>query len=228
MIRLFVPDTLSPALPVTLSPDAVHYLFHVMRLQPGDLFSAFNGRDGEWTVRLKSLNKKEGVFLPESQTRTQQNPPRLILCPALIKKDPMDFVLQKATEIGVSAIYPLITERTVVSRLNMDRARAILIEAAEQSERLTVPELFEPASPATVLKSLPMDVTPVCLAERQTTDFRPTPQNPHALFIGPEGGWTQTELNLFQKEGVSFWHLGDTILRAETAAVAALACCRFR
>ena len=228
MIRLFVPDSLCSHSPVTLSPDAVHYLFHVMRLQPGDLFSAFNGRDGEWTVRLKSLNKKEGVFLPESQTKKQQNPPRLVLCPALIKKDPMDFILQKATEIGVTAIYPLITERTVVSRLNMDRARAILSEAAEQSERLTVPEVFEPASPDAVLKSLPTDVIPVCLAERQTTDFQPTGIKPYALFIGPEGGWTPTESDLFQKAGVSFWHLGDTILRAETAAIAALACCRFR
>ena len=226
MIRLFVPDFRSDS-PVTLTPDAVHYLFHVMRLQAGDSFAVFNGRDGEWCVRLTTLNKKEGIFMAEKQLRPQRTPAPLILCPALIKKDPMDFVLQKATEIGVTAIYPLITERTVVSRLNMDRARSTLIEAAEQSERLTVPELFEPQTPADVLRALPPDIQPICLAERQTADFRPIAGNPYALFIGPEGGWTPTELDLFRLKQVPFWHLEDTILRAETAAIAALACCRF-
>lgn len=228
MIRLFVPDDLTRNRPVSLSSDAVHYLFHVMRLQPGDLFAAFNGRDGEWQVRLRALNKKEGIFLPEKQTKIQQDLPKLILCPALIKKDPMDFVFQKATEIGVTAIYPLISERTVVSRLNRDRARSVLIEAAEQSERLSIPELFDPDSISAVLKSLPTDVQPVCLAERQTADFHPDSDQNYALFIGPEGGWTPAELDLFRRENVLFWHLGETILRAETAAVAALACCRFR
>ena len=226
MIRLFVPDFRTDS-PVTLSPDAVHYLFHVMRLQAGDSFAVFNGRDGEWCVRLITLNKKEGVFIADKQLRSQSTPAPLILCPALIKKDPMDFMLQKATEIGVTAVYPLTTERTVVSRLNTDRARSVLIEAAEQSERLTVPELCEPQTPADVLRALPPDIQPICLAERQTVDFRPTPDKPYALFIGPEGGWTPAELDLFRREQVPFWHLGNTILRAETAAIAALACCRF-
>lgn len=226
MIRLFVPDFRSDS-PVALSPDAVHYLFHVMRLQAGDSFIAFNGQDGEWCVRLITLNKKEGVFMADKQIRPQNTLTPLILCPALIKKDPMDFMFQKATEIGVTAVYPLITERTVVSRLNTDRARSILIEAAEQSERLTVPELFEPQTPADVLRTLPPDIQPICLAERQTADFRPIAGKPYALFIGPEGGWTPAELDLFRRAKVPFWHLGSTILRAETAAIAALACCRF-
>ena len=226
MIRLFTTYFLTANTSVSLTENQHHYLLHVMRLQAGDPVLLFNGTDGEWQANITVLSKKEGLLSVQHQTRPQSTPRSLILCPALIKKEPMDWVFQKATELGVTAIYPLITERTVVSRLNLDRARLIVTEAAEQSERLSVPVLFDPMRPADLFRHLPGDVQPICLTERGETTFQSSLKSP-AILIGPEGGWSPAELELFHRSEVAFWHLGDTILRAETAALAALACCQF-
>ena len=227
MIRLFCPGDFQAGFTLPLTDRTAHYLFHVMRRQIGDDVLVFNGRNGEWQARLATQTKKGGTLILETQTRKQEAPAPLILCPALIKKEPLDFVLQKATELGVTAIYPLLTDRTVVSHLNLERAQAILIEAAEQSERLTVPTLFQPQPLTKVLADLPKTVTPICLAERSDSVLKPKTDQTPALFIGPEGGWTPAELEQFQRANTQFWHLGNTILRAETAALAALACYQF-
>jgi len=227
MIRLFLDSDLRSSNSVALSPEQVHYLFHVMRRQVGDSLLVFNGRDGEWQAMISCLDKKKGNLTLTRQSRAQSPARSLILCPALIKKEPFDFVLQKATELGVSDIYPLITERTVVNRLNIERANTILTEASEQSERLTVPTLHAPAPLTEVLSHLPKGTVPVCLAERGQTTYPLTPDKTYVFFVGPEGGWTPAELDLFQQKGALFWHLGDTILRAETASLAALACYQF-
>ena len=227
MIRLFVPSDLSASAHISLSADQVHYLLHVMRRQVGDSLILFNGRDGEWLGSIISLDKKGGVLEIKEQQRPQPPARSLILCPALIKKEPFDFVLQKATELGVSDIFPLITDRTVVHHLNTNRAGAILTEAAEQSERLTVPTLHNPAQLTDILSHLPKGTVPVCLSERGQTSAPLKANSSYAFFIGPEGGWTPTELSLFEQNNAVFWHLGDTILRAETASLAALACYQF-
>ena len=227
MIRLFVLDSLSPDGRILLSDAQHHYLLHVMRCRPGDTLALFNGRDGEWLATLDNLSKKEAIARLTRQTRPQPTPHRLILCPALIKKDPFDFVLQKATELNVSDIYPVRSRRTVVARFNADHAHTLLTEAAEQCERLTVPTLHPLQDLSDTLSALPAGTIPVCLGERTTTTVFPAEPHSYAFFIGPEGGWSPDELDLFTRAGAVFWHLGNTILRAETAAIAALSGAQF-
>ena len=227
MIRLFVPDDLTPGTFVFLSESHIHYLRNVMRRQIGDEVVLFNGRNGEWQSTLKTLNKKAGICLPHTQLRHQEPLKKRILCPALIKKENMDLVLQKATELGVSDIFPVISERTVVSRFNSDRAQSLVVEASEQSERLTVPTIHQPQKIGDVLNQLPSDVISVCLSERGMTTTPLSAGKNYAFFVGPEGGWTPKEIDLFTQRNVSFWHMGTTILRAETASIAALSCACF-
>ena len=209
---------------VVLSDDQIHYLLHVMRQKEEDELALFNGKDGEWIGIIATLNKKQGLVRVEKQIRSQTVEPEIILCPAIIKKENMDLVFQKATELGVTAIFPLLTERTVVSKLNQARAQSIVREAAEQCERLSVPVVHEPVKLMELWDVLPKSAQVICLAERGKTtgdikgDFVP------ALCVGPEGGWTEKELALFERKGARFWHFGHTILRAETASVVAMVC----
>ena len=229
MIRLFITVPLAAAQSVPLSEAHTHYLLHVMRQRPGNQILVFNGQDGEWLCDIVELSKKKGLLQVKQQTQKQTALPPLTLCPALIKKENMDFVFQKATELGVTCIRPVLTQRTVVSRLNSERARLQTLEAAEQCERLSVPELFEPTPLRRLLCDLPADTVLVCLSERGKTTA-PVPTNrPVAFLVGPEGGFTPEELDeIAQRPQTVFCHLGDTILRAETASVAILSCYRFR
>ena len=224
MIRLFVNAPLGLKKTVELAENQVHYLLHVMRQKEGDKLILFNGADGEWQGVIEVLNKKRGSVQTEKQLRPQGTESRIILCPALIKKENMDLVLQKATELGVSEIFPLITERTVVAKLNLARAQSIVTEAAEQCERLTVPVVHEPVKVAELWSVLPAETQVVCLAERGKSSGERKENIVPALCIGPEGGWTDKELALFERKGAYFWHFGHTILRAETASIVALAC----
>jgi 16S rRNA (uracil1498-N3)-methyltransferase len=227
MIRLFVSDDLKNNTDIYLSDTTLHYLKNVMRRAEGDEILLFNGKDGEWLSQIKTLTKKQGILTPIRQTRPQTSEKRLILCPALIKKENFDWVLQKATELGATDIYPLITERTIVSKLNLERATSIVREASEQCERLCIPTLYSPLKLTDLFKNLPPNTQPVCLSERGQTTAPLTTQKIYAFCIGPEGGWTPNELAFFEKSNTIFWHLGSTILRAETASVSALACAQF-
>ena len=226
MIRLFTPHTLELNSSIQMTQNQVHYLFHVMRKKCGEDILLFNGQDGEWLATIDTLNKKIGTFKPISQTRPQQNTQGAILAAALIKKDCFDFVLQKATELGVKEIIPLITTRTVVKQLNMERAQTILVEASEQCERLDVPMLHSPTPLNTFLKTIPQKF--VYLSERGTTSA-PISNNEDICFvIGPEGGWHPDEIKLFEScPNASSLNLGYLILRAETAAISVLAAHRF-
>jgi len=224
MIRLFVNAALQDKKIVELDDTQVHYLLHVMRQKEGDRVLLFNGKDGEWIGAINVLNKKEGLVQPEEQTRVQQTEPPLILCPALIKKENMDWVFQKATELGASEIFPLITERTVVSKLNLERAQSIVTEAAEQCERLSIPVVHAPIKLVDLWAQLPPEAQVVCLAERSDNHGQMNNTRVPALCVGPEGGWTAKELTLFEEREAVFWHFGHTILRAETASVVALTC----
>lgn len=227
MIRIFVLNELKTGSEIQLSETAHHYLRNVMRRSEGDEVLLFNGKDGEWLSKIKTLSKKDGALILSHQTRPQTKENKLILCPALIKKENMDWVFQKATELGVTDIYPLITERTIVPKLNQTRAQSIVQESAEQCERLSVPIIHNPLKLKELFKILPPDIQSVCLSERGTTTAAFSKQNTYAFCIGPEGGWTENELNFFQENNAAFWHLGSTILRAETASVSALACAQF-
>src|SRR5262245_768187 len=140
-VRLYVEADLAAGAEVPLDPAQAHYLRNVMRRAPGDAVRVFNGRDGEWQAKVAALGKGKGSAIAESQTRPQDSEADLLLLAAPINLTAIDFVAAKATELGVSAIQPVFTRRTAVTRVNDARLRANMIEAAEQCERLSVPEV---------------------------------------------------------------------------------------
>lgn len=228
MIRLYVTDDLNTGRRIYADEKQHHYLSHVMRVRVQDELLLFNGRDGEWLAKITEITKKQTVFTPERQTRAFQATTGAVLAQALIKKEAFDFVLQKATELGVQKIIPIISARSVVPQLNMERARHILIEAAEQCERLDVPVLMPPVRLPAFLSDLPATQTLVYLNERGSTTGALNKQMNPCFIVGPEGGWTPEEISLFSAHpfAVSV-NLGRLILRAETAAVSVLAAHRF-
>lgn len=229
MIRLFTPAPLQAENPIEASEKQMHYLCHVMRLTHKDIILLFNGKDGTWTAEINVIGKKRCTFIPLRQIEPQQTRATCILCPALIKKENMDLVLQKATELGATAIYPLITERTVVRTLNTERARHIIYEACEQCERNDIPHLYEPQTLPTFLNTLPTEISLIHLAERATAGTTLSPTLKPAFLIGPEGGFTETEnKRIANRSDTYIVHLGSTILRAETASLAILSAWQFR
>jgi 16S rRNA (uracil1498-N3)-methyltransferase len=228
-VRLHVEAALEKG--ARLGPDAgqAHHLLHVMRAKAGDRVSLFNGRDGEWLARVDHVTKRSCELVCERQTRMQIETPDIWLCFAPIKKTPADYVVQKATELGVRALQPVITRRTVVSRINLERMRANAIEAAEQSDRLTVPEIREPEPLDKLLANWPAerrmlfcdeagDAPPIAEALRKTSN------ETWAVFTGPEGGFDSAERDAVRSRAFAIAvSLGPRILRADTAALAALA-----
>jgi len=142
-VRLYVEAPLAQGAMIEASEGQAHYLLHVMRARAGDRVSLFNGRDGEWLAQLTEISKRSCAFTLEHQLRPQDTSPDIWFCFAPIKKTPADYLTQKATELGVSVLQPVMTRRTIISRVNVDRMRANAIEAAEQSDRLTVPDVRE-------------------------------------------------------------------------------------
>jgi 16S rRNA (uracil1498-N3)-methyltransferase len=209
---------------VPLTESQAHYLGNVMRLQPGAEVLAFNGADGEWRARVARVARKSATLEAIGQTRTQEAEPDCWLCFALLKRNKTDFAVEKATELGVSVIQPVITDRTQADHVNLDRLRAIAIEAAEQCARLAVPEIRAPVKLAALLAAWPVGRALYLADERRTAKFlRPSPA-PAALLIGPEGGFTGAEIAAIGcNPHVTRVSLGRRILRAETAAIAGLA-----
>ncbi len=142
-VRLYVEAALRDGACVAPDDGQTHYLLHVMRAKAGDRVSLFNGRDGEWLARIDGVTKRGCVLVCEKQIARQREVPDIWLCFAPIKKTPADYVVQKATELGVRVLQPIFTKRTIVSRVNEERMRANAVEAAEQSGRLSVPEIRE-------------------------------------------------------------------------------------
>lgn len=227
MIRLFVNSDLAENVSVCATSKQVHYLYHVMRQRVGDTVLLFNGRDGEWQASIKELSKKNGVFVPFVQTREQVEENGAILAVSLIKKDCFDLVLQKATELGVKKIIPLITARTVVHQLGMERAELIVTEASEQCERLTLPIVEKPMQLKSFLNTYVHECSLVYLSERGQTNLSKLSSDALCFMIGPEGGWAPEEIKLFEACQIPALNLGRLILRAETAAIGILAAHRF-
>lgn len=224
MIRLFVRTSLQKDALVSLDEKTQHYLLHVMRCRDKDEILCFNGLDGEWLCRLNFPNKKHLSLVVVRQLQKQRNPNFCALCPALIKKDNMDLVLQKTTELGITDIYPLITEHTVHAHFNAAHAEAVVKEAAEQCERLTLPIIHKPDRLENILKQLPKGCVPCCLAERNEGSDPLPNKGSVAFFVGPEGGWSQKELQFFEHQKFTHLHFDVGILRAETASIAILSC----
>lgn len=228
--RLYTKWPLSVGSFVPLTPEQVHYLRNVLRLSVGVELALFNGSGGEWLGRIAELGKDKGQVEAISQRRPQQNVPDIWLLFAPIKRQGVDLIAEKATELGAAVIWPVITKHTDVSRVNTERMQLNAIEAAEQCERLDVPELREPTDLATVLANWPKDRLLIVCAEsgssRQSLPdvLKSVPVGPMALLVGPEGGFAGSEFELLARQPfVRFAHLGTRILRAETAVFAGLA-----
>ncbi len=228
LVRLYITEPLRVDSTLTLTRAQSHYLINVMRIRNGDELLMFNGVDGEWKVTITDANKKHTVVSVDNQTLPQIDEPDVWLLFAPIKKDRTDFIIEKATELGVSKIMPVITERTQNSRVNIERLQATAVEATEQSRRLSVPD-FEDVQPLLlVLENWPSSRRFIYLDE--TGNGQPLAQvlqgktDSLAFVIGPEGGFSPSELDAMGKLTFSVGaDLGPRILRAETAVVAALA-----
>jgi 16S rRNA (uracil1498-N3)-methyltransferase len=222
--RLYVPAALTAGATIEATQAQGHYLGTVLRCAANDPVHLFNGRDGEWQARIAGLRRDRVTLSVESRRRPQEPEPDLWLVFALLKRDATDLVVQKATELGVSALLPVITERTNTPRINETRLTAIATEAAEQCERLTVPVLHAPSRLPDLLANWPPSRILYAAIER-TGAARPGPAaHPAALLVGPEGGFTPAELDaMLRHPFVTPVGLGPRILRAETACVAGLA-----
>lgn len=217
--RLFVDQALSEGASITVDGN---YLSAVLRLGPGDKVKLFDDRTGEWLAEITEAGKKRVTLAVRERLREREAVPDLWLLFAPIKRGRIDWLVEKATELGVGRLVPVITRRTIVDRLNLDRLRAHAVEAAEQCERTALPELVEPRKLDAVLKDWPDD-RPVFFADEGGGEaFAPQP-GPASILIGPEGGFTDEERaairSLPQSRPVS---LGPRILRADTAALAAI------
>ena len=225
--RLFVSERLGENAQVTLDGPPAHYLGKVMRIQPGDVAVLCDDQTGEWAARVIEAGKRAITLSVETRLRPREQVPDFWLCPALLKKDRFDLVLEKATELGVRAVRPLVTRRCVADKLNPERARSIVIEAAEQCARTALPELEGLVKLDALLRDWPANRT-LFFADEQggtplSTAFAAHP-GPAALLTGPEGGFDDAERAairaLAQAVPIS---LGPRILRGETAAIAGVA-----
>jgi 16S rRNA (uracil1498-N3)-methyltransferase len=222
--RLFVDAPLAPGIDVIGRPGQAHYLGNVLRRAAGDPVHLFNGRDGEWAGRIATLRRDPAGFTADRQLRPQQAEPDVWLAFALLKRDATDLVVQKATELGVAALLPIITAHSNTTKANLDRLAAIATEAAEQSERLTRPALHPPQPLAALLAGWPAARRLFVAAERRGVPHLHPASGPAALLVGPEGGFTPAELDdLRIRPFVTLASLGPRILRAETACLAGLA-----
>jgi len=227
-IRLYIHDALNTDAALQLSRPQSHYLVNVMRCKAGQQILLFNGINGEWLAEITAADKKACMVSLLNQTRSQENEPDVWLLFAPLKKDRTDFLIEKATELGVSRLVPVITKRTQSGRLNIERLQATATESAEQSRRLGVPEIVEPASFDKIIADWPQTRRLIYLDE--TGKGQPLAQvlnentDNLGFWIGPEGGFSADELDALGNLTFSVAaDLGPRILRAETAATAALA-----
>jgi 16S rRNA (uracil1498-N3)-methyltransferase len=227
--RLFVTSKLEPGAEIALSKDQAHYLGNVLRLKLGDKFLLFNGKDGEWLAELGAFSKKEARARLNHQTRLQDEGPDLHYLFALLKRARLDYIVQKATELGASALRPVITHHTIAERVKPARLLANAIEAAEQCGILRVPAIMAPEKLAKLLGTWDAS-RPLIFADESAPHASPVEAlracrpGPLAVLIGPEGGFARDErAALLEKPFVLPISLGPRVMRADTAAIAALA-----
>ena len=227
--RLYVTGDLGEGVAVRLDEGQAHYLLHVLRAKVGDRVSLFNGRDGEWLAEIADAGKRGVTARCVRQSAAQQGTPDIWLAFAPVKKTPSDYLVQKAAELGVSVLQPVFTRRTIVSRINEERMVANAVEAAEQSGRLTVPEIRGCVSLEKLLAAWPSDRRLLFCdeggeAKAMTQAARESRGGPTAILTGPEGGFDAAERAALRAlPFVMPVTLGPRILRADTAALAALA-----
>ncbi|WP_159730374.1 16S rRNA (uracil(1498)-N(3))-methyltransferase [Methylosinus sp. Ce-a6] len=228
--RLFVAAPLAAGARIVLDADRLNYLLNVLRLREGDAILLFNGGDGEWRARLEEVSRRKGVLVAEERLREQTACADLHYCFAPLKHARLDYMAQKATEMGVSRLSPVITRRTQARRVNLERLAANAVEAAEQCGLLSLPEVVEEVSLDDYLAARPPGRLLVfCDEDAELADpisaLRAAPAHRGVdVLVGPEGGFDPAErvAILAAAPLVARLSLGPRILRADTAAVAAL------
>ncbi|HVY01000.1 MAG TPA: 16S rRNA (uracil(1498)-N(3))-methyltransferase [Pseudorhodoplanes sp.] len=227
--RLFLEAPLAVGQAVPLAREQINYLGNVLRLKDGDVVLVFNGRDGEWRAFLQRGGKKAAALVPESQVRVQDSSPDLYYLFSPLKHARLDYMVQKAVELGVSRLQPVMMQHTQTVRVNLDRMRANAIEAAEQCGVLTIPGIAEVSNLERALQALESSrVLVFCDEDAALTDpiealKLVVPKAPLAVLVGPEGGFAEHERAMvLRRANVVRLALGPRILRADTAAVAAL------
>lgn len=222
--RLYVTTPLGENVAVELDGAQANYLGNVMRLGTGAEALLFDGTNGEWIARVADTGKKRMTLIAERPGRPQDAVPDLTLAFAPIKRSQTDWLIEKATELGIRTLQPVLTRRTVVDRVKLERLESIAIEAAEQCNRTTIPQIFEPVTLAAFLKTRDSGRT-LYFADEQ--GGMPAAQafaaGQATILIGPEGGFTDEERQSIRAApGAVAISLGPRILRAETAALAAI------
>jgi 16S rRNA (uracil1498-N3)-methyltransferase len=228
LIRLYVAQDLHENAQIAVAAQHVHYLAHVMRVRAGDELLAFNGRDGEWRMRVLDISRRAASLLALGLERPQTIGPDLDLLIALVKRARLDTIVEKAAELGARRVGPLITERASADHTNLDRLRAIAMEAAEQTGRLDVPDISPPARLAEVLAGWSADRRLMFCdeaggAEPILVALASAQAGPWTILIGPEGGFSPDERAAVRAvPGAVPVSLGPRVLRADTAAISAL------
>lgn len=227
--RLYVPHDLGEGTSFEAGLAQSHYLAHVLRLREDAKLLVFNGRDGEWLARIVSVSKKGVRLITESLERAQPPAPDLLYAFAPLKVGRLDYMVQKAVEMGAGVLQPVITQHTQLAKPPMEKMQANMVEAAEQCGVLSLPVLQQPMKLDAMLASWDQTRRLIFCDEDATTD-NPMPalqavqEERFGLLIGPEGGFSQEErLKLRALPFVTAIPLGPRILRADTAAIAALA-----
>jgi 16S rRNA (uracil1498-N3)-methyltransferase len=221
-IRLFYPESLSLNLRATLDKSQSHYVCKVMRIKENEVFSLFNS-NGEWEVKILKISKSIVEFNVTKQLRQKENFKELWLAFSPIKSNYFNFMIQKATELGVTKFLPIIFDRTIVRKINKERLEKVIIEAAEQSNRINIPVIEQPQNLKSFLKN-DMDLIFTDLnASNKKIDLKMITANPTCVIIGPEGDFSELERQEILKfKGVQPIKINENILRSETAVISAL------
>ena len=222
-IRLFFQKSLSINLKDKLDKSQSHYISKVMRIKESEVFSLFNS-NGEWEAKILNISKSLVEFNITKQLRQKEYPKELWLAFSPIKSNYFNFMIQKATELGVTKFLPIIFDRTVVRKINKERLEKVIIEAAEQSNRINVPSIEEPKFLKKFLDDKKMDLIFTDLnSKTNKLDLKKLTNNPSCIIVGPEGDFSETEREeILSYNGVQAIKINENILRSETAVISSL------
>ena len=222
-IRLFFSKTLSTNMSGKLDKSQSHYVNKVMRVKENEVFSLFNS-SGEWEAKILDISKNIVEFNITKQLRQKETTKELWLAFSPIKSNYFNFMIQKATELGVTKFLPIVFDRTIVRKINKGRLEKVIIEATEQSNRINVPSIEEPQSLNSFLKNSKIDLIFTDLNTSNTKiDLNQLTSNPTCVIIGPEGDFSEVERQEILKfNGVQAIKINENILRSETAVISAI------
>jgi 16S rRNA (uracil1498-N3)-methyltransferase len=227
-IRLYFSKSLSNNLTDTLDKSQSHYVNKVMRVKENEIFSLFNS-SGEWEAKILNISKGVVEFNITKQLRQKENPKELWLAFSPIKSNYFNFMIQKATELGVTKFIPIIFDRTIVRKINKERLEKVIIEASEQSNRINVPDIEDPKSLDDFLNNNKVDLIFTDLnSENTKIDLKKVTDKPTCVIIGPEGDFSEEErAKILKFSGVQPLKINENILRSETAVISAISIIKY-